>query len=168
MRSTVRSSGSWQVRLDSGWVDVDPIAAQQMCAATANGTAMITLNMNGFKYTMDLINLKQINTKTGKARDLRFFLADGGDDDVYTTTPHRGGPGTWQVRLDNRGWTRMEPAVEQRLSSARRAGERAVDVTIRGFDYSMDLVAMKQRNKRSKKMRGIRYLEGDNRLNNVM
>ena len=31
------------MRLDSGWVDVDPIAAQQMCAATANGTAMITL-----------------------------------------------------------------------------------------------------------------------------
>ena len=41
-------------------------------------------------------------------------------------------------------------------------------MTIRGFDYSMDLVAMKQRNKRSKKMRDIRYLEGDNRLNNVM
>jgi hypothetical protein len=106
----------WQVRLSQEWTKLTNNKENEAAifAAEEAGEDHVHIRERGFVYLIDLVELKQINTRSGKALDIR--LADFVDDWKPVSTPPR--PQRLQALVD----CLMSPEVQLPATVEQAAG----------------------------------------------
>ena len=130
--------GTWEVETDAGWRAYTGESAQLLSAAK---TGTVRFAQRGQQYTVDLLALTQTNTVTGKVRRIR-----------RAEPPIDGG---WLVETDS-GWQAYDAASSAALSREAGGGGGNVQLTMHGFKYSVDVVALTQTNTTTGKVRRVR------------
>jgi hypothetical protein len=178
-RQGVNANMTWQVCLDTHWVDFEEMQQQQFNMSRENGIPECEFFARGQKYVLDLDNNVQRNTVTGVVRQVRYVtkappvppvrptpqdrdpsmdssvpLMPRGDQSI-PDTPHVQ-LWQWQAHPTPDGWKDLDRGVCEIITRARSDGQPTAEYTIGNQNYQAIFARNVQRNIKTTTERPIR------------
>lgn len=153
----------WEVELHGGWTRYDNSVQSKLNIAYVHylndrQRSTFTISINGQTFLIDFVNKTQTNVHTNRQRAVRC-------SPLPKASPAAGGGGgggglRWEVLLqpDEGGWTPYDDSVQGQLNDAKARGETSVTLTIKGFEYTIDLAKRKQTKTATKYERDVRCI----------
>jgi len=169
----------WQVHWAHQWRDFDDDLQAKLENAARSKAPEVFVTLGDQCYRIDLLQMVQVNVKTGRKRAVRCQLDAGGTTTTSDTPRDPSCSVAWPVLSVTRAmsgisfdcepmryqvfregaWKNMASDQAAVINEHMARGESVFDIEVRGFRYRVDMNDFTQKNLESGKVRSIRQLD---------
>mmetsp|Transcript_87677 Transcript_87677/g.173996 ORF Transcript_87677/g.173996 Transcript_87677/m.173996 type:complete len:824 (-) Transcript_87677:33-2504(-) len=169
----------WQVHWAHQWRDFDDDLQARLEKAARSKATEVFVSLGDQTYRIDLLQMVQVNVKTGRKRAVRCQLDAGGAAPTLNAPRDATCSVAWPVLSITRAmsgisldfepfrfqvfregaWKNMASDQAASIIEHMGRGESVFDIEVRGFRYRIDMNDFTQKNLDSGKVRSIRQLE---------